>query len=316
MSFLVSRTQADICAAQLCDEINANITITTVCESVRIDNGTDVSIFFAASPSAPELTELDTVVLPNHVCDDDAVGSESDLEVQQEHITKLSDVNSINFDGYVNVFEDTSDPGSEREVTVDILGSDIEKDDVSVITDVNILNFEGNVSVVDETNGKVTIAVGGTNSLVGGLHQMTFLDDDSGVKEKWLGYYEDGIASSEINGIMPWKSKLVGITFSNRDTGIDQDVKIYSTPEGGGYTPKTLDFSWTLSNIRIARKTDFVTDIIFDVGDKIAVFLKDTGTDANRPVIKLYFQIIDGTTSSGSENNSGNFATGTGGGSS
>lgn len=71
MSFLVFRVKSDVCASPLTVEINANATITTLCEFVRIDDGDQVSIFFASEPSAAEITELDTVVLPAHVCPDE-----------------------------------------------------------------------------------------------------------------------------------------------------------------------------------------------------------------------------------------------------
>lgn len=57
---------------QLKDEINANVTITTVCEDVQWNRPEDADreiaiIFAGAGPlSGPELTELDTVVIPAH----------------------------------------------------------------------------------------------------------------------------------------------------------------------------------------------------------------------------------------------------------
>ena len=46
-------------------EINANVVITTNCLGINID-GDVVDIVFAGVPSGPEITELDTVVIPGH----------------------------------------------------------------------------------------------------------------------------------------------------------------------------------------------------------------------------------------------------------
>lgn len=85
MSFEIFREQSDVCAVQLRDEINANVNITTVCESVRIDDGDQITITFEDEPSAGEITELDDVVLANHVC---AESPEDDiLTMIEDHVT-------------------------------------------------------------------------------------------------------------------------------------------------------------------------------------------------------------------------------------
>lgn len=51
---------------KLQDEINADVTITTNCDWVGVNYPDTVNIRFAANPSGPEITELDTVVIPAH----------------------------------------------------------------------------------------------------------------------------------------------------------------------------------------------------------------------------------------------------------
>lgn len=51
------------------DEINANVTITTFCEDVQWNKPLaprEIAIIFTSAPPGPEITELDTVVIPAH----------------------------------------------------------------------------------------------------------------------------------------------------------------------------------------------------------------------------------------------------------
>jgi len=159
----------------------------------------------------------------------------------------------------------------------------------------------------------VTVLTAGT--LLNVSHQMVF-GEYGDASNKWLELYGDSRFSNQTLGVMPFKSKLIGITFSNRYSSRSTDIKIYSTPEGGGYTPKTLDLTWSISSKRTARKTIFATDIIFDAGDKIGVYAADTGSNPYDVAVILYFVVIDEITSEGGESWSGNYGTGTGGGSS
>ena len=78
---------------------------------------------------------------------------------------------------------------------------------------------------------------------------------------------------------------------------------------------KNLDFEWQIRNARTARKTNFATDIIFDAGDKIGIYVADQGTDLSSVTVTLYFAVIDDTEGEVIDNYSGNFATDSGGGS-
>lgn len=146
-------------------------------------------------------------------------------------------------------------------------------------------------------------------------HQLVFSEAGS-AKNEWLELYGDAKYSNQTMGIMPFKSKLVGITFSNKSSKRDTELRIYSTPLGGGISPKTLDYTWTIIDQRVAYKTDFPVDVVFDAGDKIGVYAADIGSDPSNVSVILYFVSIDNTTGEGSEDFSSNYATNTGGGSS
>lgn len=316
MIFLVQRIQSNICASQLCDEIEANSNITTSCDSVRIDDGDQLSIYFSTEPSASELLELDTVILPNHVCVEKPP-SASDLEIKLNQTTTLIDASSLNYEGNVLVQQDMTDPNNMRQVTIDILGTAIEKDDTPIITEAYTLNFEGNVSIVDENNNKATAKIGGDRGLLGGIYQLVFVEESSDVANEWLSHYGDtSLNSNQTFGIIPWKSKIIGLSYSNRDDNSDTDIRIYSTPQGGGTSPKTLEFTWSLRDARVARKTNFSTDIILDAGDHVGIYVSDQGINPDYVVFIMYLQIIEETFEESVEQFSGNMAVGSGGGSS
>jgi len=140
---------------------------------------------------------------------------------------------------------------------------------------------------------------------LGHIYNEVFIDDDK-AKNKWLSHYGDGSSPSNMSpAVVPWDCKLVAATFTNQLDDVDIDIEIYSAAEGSGNTD-ALKTSWSLTNIRTARKTNF-SDIYFNAGDKIGVFLKDTGGDAQRIVIILYLQVIAVNSTESSDNYSGNF---------
>jgi hypothetical protein len=54
-----------------------------------------------------------------------------------------------------------------------------------------------------------------------------------------------------------------------------------------------LKFTWPLRAFRTARKTDFDTDIIFEAGEKIGVYLRDQGVNPDRNVFTMYLQVME-----------------------
>lgn len=151
---------------------------------------------------------------------------------------------------------------------------------------------------------EINNAQGGIPGLI---HQMQF-HEASSVSNEWLEFGTAGIYSNSVWGIMPFKSKLIALTYSNKVSGADCRLKFYSTPEGGGASPRTMDVDWTLTNVRCARKTNFGTDIIYEAGDKIGVYHVDQGTNSDDVVVMMYFQIIEDNDEEVKQNFSGNFS--------
>lgn len=144
----------------------------------------------------------------------------------------------------------------------------------------------------------------------GATIQLSFIDNGSNTNE-WLKLYGENIPSSQTFGILPFDCKLIGITWSNRYPNRDTEVELWVSGEGDG-TIKTRVYSLPIIDKRYIYKTDFDPEILFDAGDKVGVYAKDTGSNPNDVVVTLYFRVTSNDTGSGGENFSGNFAGGGG----
>lgn len=172
----------------------------------------------------------------------------------------------------------------------------------------------GDLTVVSGTS-TITISgtTGGEASLVGTLHQIAFMKGEDTVdNDVFLNTYGDGRDGSPSNqspAIMPWKSKLVGITYTNKKSGTKVHIEVCSVADGDGNSPVTMEFDWKLDTVgvRTARKTNFSTDVIFDAGDKIAVmFDLKGGTAPENVIVVLYFETLEETFEESSEDFNGN----------
>lgn len=144
------------------------------------------------------------------------------------------------------------------------------------------------------------------DDLIGGLHQMVFVTEGD-AKNKWLSFNGDGSNySNKTSGVIPWKSRLVGITFTNEKYNVDAHIQCFKASEGvnNGWTNNKI-FEWRLTDTRSARKTDITTDIILEAGDRLGIFMSDAGGDPKRVAVILYFQIMDDAASTHSDNYSG-----------
>jgi hypothetical protein len=138
--------------------------------------------------------------------------------------------------------------------------------------------------------------------------------EDSTVKNEWLNNGEDNIPSNESPHCVLWKSKLVGLSFTNSKSGADCDVKLYIAAEGDGNSPLIKIYEWQIRDCRTKRKTNFDPDVIVESGDKLAIFVSDKGTNAKDVSIVTYWQIIETNNEESCENWSGDFELEGGGG--
>lgn len=142
--------------------------------------------------------------------------------------------------------------------------------------------------------------------VIGGLWQHVF-NRNSTVKNKWLNNQEVNIPSNNSPHCVVWKSKLVGLSFTNKYAGVNCDIKLYITAEGDGNSPKVKLYEWQIRNCRTKRKTNFNPDVIIEAGDKLAIFCSEQGKKPNDLVIVTYWQIIETNSQEYCENWSGDF---------
>lgn len=236
------------------------------------------------------------------------------LQTQINTIT-AGDVESVNsLTGAIDVI-------GKGEVNVTVEGQNIvvsgtpHEIDTDIDTVSDAIIGAGTVTVTSGTN---TTTISGSTALTGILHQLVFCKSEGEItNDLFLNHYGDGRAGSPSNespAVMPWKSKLVGLTYTNKVAGTRVHIEIQSVADGSGNSPVLLDFDWLLDTVgvRTARKTNFTTDIIFDAGDKISVFLdlKVGGSNPENVIVVMHLEIIEETFEESSENFSGNLGVG------
>jgi hypothetical protein len=162
------------------------------------------------------------------------------------------------------------------------------------------LIIEGNATVEENEDDTVTVRIGGQGGKLGGTFQATFLENGT-PRDEWLKQFGENIPSNQSPYVVPFNAKLIGITYSNKNSGVDAYIEVWASALGDGLT-KTRVFNWHVNNKRLGYKTNFDPDITFDAGDKISIYNEDVGTNANDAVVVLYFQIINTTTNEEWEN--------------
>jgi len=204
----------------------------------------------------------------------------SDAIIGGTGITVTSGSNTTTIDGHLRYTKDEND--------AIVAGSN-----VTVVSGANTITISstgggggGDVpdalvgaGTVTVTSGTNTTTISGSTALTGLLHQIAFMKGKTIENDVFLNTYGDGgdgSPSNESPAVMPWKSKLVGLSYTNKVAGTKVHIEVQSVADGSGNSPVLMDFDWLLDavGVRTARKTNFTTDIIFDAGDKIAVFIR------------------------------------------
>lgn len=242
--------------------------------------------------------QIPAVALPEvHVVLDDSERLALDVKEGDEAI-QTSDGYHWIYDGYdwyvrpVNSHNADHYHGGADEICAQNLGScDAEAGQILVA------DGEGGWTVEDNSAGSSMAAI---------TYQFVFVANGT-VNNKWLSLYEKTNYSNETPAVLPWKSKLIGISYNNENSGADPKIYIYKANAGSGNSDSVL-YTWTLSNARVAYKTD-LPEMILNAGDKVGVYHEKNGSTSSKNVaIILYFQATsDATTGSGTENFSGDF---------
>ena len=129
-------------------------------------------------------------------------------------------------------------------------------------------------------------------SVIGGLWDLTFgVDGD----DEWAGHTIKDKNSDDTPGIVIYDSNLIGMTFTNSQRRPDVDIEVYRVPfdDGRGPNPAEKIYTMLVRNERIKIKNDL--SIPVNVGDKLAIFVRNEDDSPSEATIKLYFQITAAT---------------------
>jgi len=186
---------------------------------------------------------------------------------------------------------------------------------ITVATGTNAVNLLadsiigiGGITVTSGTN-HVTVSgeATGIGSIPGKTYQISY--GNSGVtSNKWLEVGH-GNPSNQSPHVLPFSSQLIAMTFSNKNPGISCDVEVYVAASGVGASPITNVITWQLRNVRVGRRTDVIASgISFTPGQKVAIYVRNQGSNPQDTVVNMYLQ-IDVVTEEVpvTENFSGNF---------
>ena len=134
-------------------------------------------------------------------------------------------------------------------------------------------------------------------AVVGNTYQHQFV---GGSRNSWM-FFADSNATPpsgpESAGIVapavfPFSATATSLTFSNRQNNADLDVKFYKNG--------TLFFTWSITNSHTAFKTGGLSTLSFVAGDRLGVFLTDTGVNANKITVIITYEVTSSTLTDGS----------------
>ena len=162
------------------------------------------------------------------------------------------------------------------------------------IEGVETIDFTGLVDVIiDDSDSSASINIGslGPGSALNTQHQMSFTEKSS-AKDEWLSLNSTELkTSNEAPAIMPWRSQLLAITFTNEKNSVDTDVELWKGDEESG-NAATKMHTWEVRDCRVGRLTAFASPITFEAGDKLAVFVRKQGTYPKDVAITYYFKVL------------------------
>ena len=114
-----------------------------------------------------------------------------------------------------------------------------------------------------------------TSTVLGMSYSMVFVDNGRAGNE-WLKHYDSNILSNSVNGVIPFDSKLVAITFSNANQNAQAGIEVWKYEYNDGDN-KTKILDWLINSHRVGYKTNFSSEIVFNAGDRIATYIDDNG---------------------------------------
>ena len=147
-------------------------------------------------------------------------------------------------------------------------------------------------------------------SVVGSMFQTLF--ENNGTSSNiWLNYGANPASSNSVFTLMPFNCKLVACSFTNAASSADLDIQVNIANQGSGNTVnRTIIFQ--VRNDRVATfsfPNSSNSNLLLNQGDKVGVYIKDQGDNANDPVVTLYFKVLEEVDQNTQENFSTNLST-------
>ncbi len=126
-------------------------------------------------------------------------------------------------------------------------------------------------------------------AVVGGT--IVFFNDGV-ASNKWMKIVEASGRTSDLTPhVFLFDAVIYGLSFVNHLDSRDSDIELYKNG--------TLLFTWSIVTKRWAYKTNGLSAVTFAAGDRLSIFMSDTGADPNDAILTLYFSFLNGTQGEG-----------------
>ena len=117
---------------------------------------------------------------------------------------------------------------------------------------------------------------------------------DGILQNSWMDFTGNNILTDQTPSVMAFKSKLIALTFSNDSPTVGLDFEIYRVPETvEPSVTQDLMFTWSITNSRTGRRSNFATDIIFEAGDKIGLYARKIGDTGRNVIVSMFMQVLE-----------------------
>jgi len=194
----------------------------------------------------------------------------------------------------------------------------VEEDGVIKVRYPDKWNFKGNVNVTENPTGTVEVSIlEDDDDFVGQLWGLAFTQTGT-TSDKWLRTIADDHPSDQVSFRMPFGVKLVALNFSNKNNDTRFYLQIFKALSNQGNND-VLIYELNHNNLSL-RSRNFtyrtgnnsnvseLTDITFNAGDKIGVYLKKgISKQPSDPLVHLWFRITDSSKIDTLENYNGDF---------
>jgi len=133
-------------------------------------------------------------------------------------------------------------------------------------------------------------------AVAGNTYQHQFV---GGTRNSWM-FFADSNATPpsgpESSGtvapaVFPFSATATSLTFSNREDNADIDVEFYKNG--------TFLFTWSVTNSHTAFKTSALSTLSFVAGDRLGIFLTDTGVNANKITVIITYEVTSSVLTDG-----------------